>query len=102
MDREDALRIARAFIDLVRQAGYRVSGAFLFGSAARGTAGPESDIDVAVILDGIENSFDAQVELMKLRRKIDTRIEPHAFHTESGDDKEPFLKEVEATGIRVA
>lgn len=35
--------------------GPRLVGLTLFGSHARGEAGPESDIDVAVVLDRIDN-----------------------------------------------
>jgi len=102
VDTQEALNIATAFVDLVRTAGYRIRGAYLFGSAARGTADRDSDIDVALILENLENSFDAQVELMKLRRSIDTRLEPHPFRYEDGEGDSPFLKEILSTGLRVA
>jgi uncharacterized protein len=102
MDQEQAIRITRAFLETMRVAGYRISSAFLFGSAARGTAGADSDIDVAVILDGISNSFDTQVELMKLRRSVDLRLEPHPFATEEKSDPTGFLAEILKSGIRVA
>lgn len=35
----------------------RFRGLILFGSAARGEAGPESDIDLLVLLDGPEDYF---------------------------------------------
>lgn len=102
MDTQEALRIAGAFVDLARTSGYRIREAYLFGSAARGTAGPDSDIDVALILENLENSFDAQVELMKLRRSIDTRLEPHPLPVEDERDYDPFLREIRSTGLRVA
>jgi predicted nucleotidyltransferase len=102
MDQEQALVIVRAFLEAMRLAGYKVKTAFLFGSAARGAAGADSDIDVAVILDGISNSFDTQVELMKLRRGIDLRLEPHPFASQDEDDPSGFLAEVMRGGIRVA
>lgn len=101
MDQEQALRIARAFLEAVRGRGYQVQTAFLFGSTARGTAGPDSDIDIALMLDGMENSFDVQVDLMKLRRVIDPRIEPHPFGAKD-DDPSGFLAEIRKSGIRVA
>jgi hypothetical protein len=71
-----------------------LKAAFLFGSAARGTARIDSDIDVAVVLEGISNSFDAQVELMKLRRVVDLRIEPHPFAFQDEDDPSGFMAEI--------
>ena len=102
MDQEQALKIARAFLDAVRAAGYRIHAAFLFGSTSGGTAGPDSDIDVALMLDGMVNSFDTQVELMKLRRSVDLRIEPHPFASMDENDPSGFLAEIKRNGIRVA
>jgi hypothetical protein len=47
------------------------------------------------------NSFDAQVELMKLRRSIDLRIEPHPFES-MDEDPSGFLAEIKKNGIKVA
>jgi predicted nucleotidyltransferase len=102
MDQEQALKIARAFLDAVRASGYRVQAAFLFGSASRGSAGPDSDIDIALALDGMANSFDTQVALMRLRRSIDLRIEPHPFASMHEDDPSGFLAEILKSGIRIA
>ena len=102
MDQEQALKIARAFLDTVRASGYRVREVFLFGSTVQGTAGPDSDIDIALLMDGMANSFDTQVELMKLRRSVDLRIEPHPFASTDENDPSGFLAEIMRNGIRVA
>ena len=77
MDQTEALAIVSGFLDLVRGAGFEIEAAYLFGSVARNRADENSDIDVAIILGGLTNTLDAQIELMRLRRKIDLRIEPH-------------------------
>ena len=70
----------------------------LFGSYAAGTAGTDSDIDVAVVVDNIEGDFFSTRPLLwKIRREVDDRIEPILFdiqHDESG-----FLQEIKKTGI---
>jgi hypothetical protein len=38
---------------------------------------------------------------MKLRRKIDTRIEPHPFKVEDFNESHPFAFEILKTGIEV-
>ncbi len=78
MDRTDALNIARQFASVIRT-NYDCKQVLLFGSYAKGTNNEESDIDIAVILEEFENAMDIQLELMRLRRKIDSRIEPHPF-----------------------
>jgi len=75
---------------------------FLFGSTAAGTAGEDSDIDIAVIADdfsgdAIEDTF----RLMKTRRKIDLRIEPHAFLPSDFHTGNPFAAEIMRTGIQI-
>lgn len=102
MDKEDAIKILSAYIRTVREAGYRVSAVYLFGSVAKGKAGQDSDIDVALFIDGLEDSFDTQVELMKLRRAIDLRIEPHPFSASDAADDSALVHEIRKTGIRVA
>jgi len=102
MDKEQSLDIVRAYLKAMRSAGFDVKAAFLFGSAARGTAGKDSDIDVALIIDGMANSFDAQVELMKLRRSVDLRLEPHPFPSQDVADPSDFLADIMENGIRVA
>lgn len=83
---------------------YKIEAIILFGSYAKGTNDENSDIDIAIITDDFENDIiDEELKLMKLRRKIDTRIEPHLIRIE--DYKKvstPFIQEVIDTGIKVA
>ncbi len=83
---------------------YKVYAIILFGSYAKGTEHQDSDIDIAIITDDIENDiFDEELNLMKLRRNIDTRIEPHLIRIEDYKNAEtPFIQEVIDTGIKVA
>ncbi len=46
---------------LARLYGPRLSGVFLFGSHARGEAGPESDCDVLVVLDRVAD-YGAEID----------------------------------------
>ncbi|MFA5815686.1 MAG: nucleotidyltransferase domain-containing protein [Bacteroidales bacterium] len=72
----------------------------LFGSYARGTQREHSDIDVAVIVRKIDGDFFATTPILwKLRRDIDTRIEPILF--EKDNDPSGFLDEIIRTGIEI-
>lgn len=52
----------QSFIDrLHTQFGERIERTVLFGSKARGDSGPDSDIDILVVLDAIDRRFEAQV-----------------------------------------
>ena len=83
---------------------YEVHAIILFGSYAKGTNNDSSDIDIAVITDDFENDIiDEELNLMRLRRKIDTRIEPHLIRIKDYmNASTPFIQEVIDTGIKVA
>ena len=50
MTREELLREIKSRLEQAH--GERLKGVVLYGSEARGDAGPDSDIDVLVLLDG--------------------------------------------------
>ena len=83
---------------------YKIEAIILFGSYAKGNNQEDSDIDIAVITDDFENDIiDEELNLMRLRRKIDTRIEPHLIRVDDYKNAvTPFIQEVINTGIKVA
>ena len=96
MDKETVIERVRKFSDIVRD-NFPVKMVILYGSYARGTAGEDSDIDVAVVLDSIKEDFlMLETRLYRLRRDIDERIEPILL--EEKDDKSGFLEEILKTG----
>ena len=103
--------IDREIMDIVNKyvkvilAHYKVKAIILFGSYVKGTNHEDSDIDIAVITDDLKcnDVFDEQLNLKKLRRNIDYRIEPHLIEITDYDNAEtPFVKEIIDTGVRVA
>ncbi len=100
MDKKDALNIAQRYASLVKS-HYDCKQIFLFGSYVKGNFHDESDIDVAVILKGFENALDIQLELMRLRRKIDSRIEPHPFREKDFNNSNPVAHEILTGGERI-
>ncbi|MGV3604377.1 MAG: nucleotidyltransferase domain-containing protein [Dyadobacter fermentans] len=100
MDKREAILIASQYVALVKKM-YPVSKAYLFGSFAKGTNHSDSDIDVALILDEADDIIDAQVGLMKLRRSIDLRIEPHPFVFLDFDNTNPAAFDIMNHGIEL-
>lgn len=64
---------------------------YLFGSFARGNAGQDSDIDLLVVSsDWTDNIIEDTMLLMRARRTVDLRIEPHPIRPEELEDN-PFI-----------
>ena len=90
------------FVETIR-GSIRVSAVYLFGSYAKGKATSDSDIDVLVLSpDFGEDRLENLVFLMKARRGIDLRIEPHAFREEEFNESHPFFQEVKDDLIQIA
>ncbi len=98
MDKSEALRIAGVYIDSI-STKYNISQAILFGSFAKGTNHDDSDIDIAIIVNNVVDIIDTQIDLMKLRRKIDLRIEPHPFMISDFNQSNPVVNEILKYGI---
>lgn len=93
MDKRDALDIAVKYASAV-QSKYNFAKIILFGSYAKGNYHEDSDIDIAVILKDYSNLIDIQLDLMRLRRKIDSRIEPHPFREKDFEISNPIVNEI--------
>lgn len=101
MDKKQAYKIAREYADFIKQRKPGIKKVYLFGSYVKGKANEDSDIDLAVVFEVLSNSFDMQVELMKLRRKFDTRLEPHPFREVDFNMSNPFANEILTSGFEL-
>ena len=101
MDKRTAYRLAKEYIEFLKNNNYDVKKAYIFGSYAKDTFNDDSDIDLAIILKNVTNSFNIQVTFMKLRRKFDTRIEPHPFDEKDFDSANPLVHEILKTGFKI-
>ena len=96
MDKATAIRRVKQYADLLRQ-NFNVTKIILYGSYSRDAARKDSDIDVAVVLDSVDEDFlTCEARLFRLRREIDVRIEPVLL--EESNDKSGFLEEILKTG----
>jgi|ERR1035437_5611781 predicted nucleotidyltransferase len=93
MDKTDVLNIAQRFASAVGSK-YNYVKIILFGSYAKGNFNEDSDIDIAVVFKDYSNLIDMQLELMRLRRKIDSRIEPHLFRESEFEPSNPMVSEI--------
>lgn len=100
------IRINKKISDFISSAASLNKGlikAYLFGSYAKETENDSSDIDLALIIDGLDDKdrFDLQVQLLLLASDFDLRIEPHPISREDFDINNPFAAEILKTGIEI-
>ena len=100
MDKTDALTLVHKYAEVVRGV-FDCQKIILFGSYATGNPREDSDIDIAVVFPNYDSRFVRQVELMKLTRHIDTRIEPHPFQENEFVLSNPFVNEIMKYGMEI-
>ncbi len=100
MDKGEALKIANKYINTI-SSKYVILQAFVFGSYAKGTNHADSDIDIAIVVKNASDIIDAQIDMMKLRRKVDLRIEPHPFVIADFKRENPVVNEILKSGIQI-
>lgn len=93
MDKKDAISLVQKYATAI-QSKFNFNRIILFGSYAKGNFHEDSDIDIAIIFDDYSNLLDMQLELMRLRRKIDSRIEPHPFRESEFVSSNPLVYEI--------
>lgn len=81
----------------------KVDRLILFGSYAKGTQKPWSDIDLCVVSPQFgKNRFEERVKLMKLTIGVSENIEPHPCSPKDLKDKfNPLSTEISEYGIEI-
>ena len=90
------------FVEAVLSRGIHVDKAILYGSYAIGKEGKDSDLDVAVIsTDFGKDRYMEGTMLMKLAWRIDPRLHPVPFSSESfaHDTWIPLVHEIRTHGL---
>ena len=88
------------FVALMRER-YNIYAVVLYGSYAEGRGHDDSDIDVAVFSDDFGKApYEEMKALFRLRRQIDTDIEPLPFSRDAyfGNDATEFVNEIVRKG----
>lgn len=92
-----------AYISSVADRNSNLLKAYIFGSYAKKEDVADSDIDLALIINNLDDDkrFDLQVELMLLASDFDLRIEPHPISNKDFNYNNPFVVEIIKTGIEI-
>ncbi|HED08263.1 MAG TPA: nucleotidyltransferase domain-containing protein [Ignavibacteria bacterium] len=102
-DKDEIINIINNFVSKVAEQNPKLVTAYLFGSFAKNNERSESDIDIALFIDDLndEERFDLQVHLILLATEFDIRIEPHPFSYSDFKNGNPFVLEIINTGIEI-
>ncbi len=100
--REDIISIVKKFVKLVREKINLPDNQFwLYGSFAKGNIRADSDIDVALVMNNIDDKsyWDINKRIWQLTYDVDARIEPKIVMRDK--DYAGFFDEIRATGIEI-
>lgn len=94
------LQLIRLYREHLMRNGVPVSRMILFGSYAKGTEKPWSDLDLCVVSDSFgRDDYEETVRLKKLTTAIDSMIEPHPYHPKDLENPyDPLAYEIRTTG----
>ena len=99
MTKNEAIEIAKRFKNLI-DGKIEYDRVYLYGSYAKGEDRKFSDIDIAVVVNSCEKNYmDLVKTLWKLRREVDTRIEPILLI--KNRDITGFYDEIKRTGEEI-
>lgn len=92
----------KSFLQKLRNAGYHISRAYIFGSYVSGKIDEWSDIDVVVVSPQIsDDRFEERIRLTEIALSIDDRIEPLPFSIEGFNDDDPLVRQIKNQGILI-
>ena len=98
---EEVKLLAKKYGEVLRQK-YDLHSLYLYCSYVSGNYTSDSDIDIAVIAaDFSGDIFEDTLNLMRYRRLVDNRIEPHPFIPSEFNFTNPNAREIMAKGIRI-
>jgi predicted nucleotidyltransferase len=96
MNRNEAINVLQSYADAIRARG--ATSLYLFGSSARDSAGPDSDLDLFVDYDAGKFSL---VDLVDIKLYLEDRL-GIAVDVTTRDSLHPMLRRgIEMSAIRV-
>ena len=82
---------------------FKVNRMFIFGSYARGSFSENSDIDVCIITDDVQDNFLSMLDIAPIAVHVDPRIEAVVFSSRELAEEPSYglLGEIKRTGIEI-
>lgn len=97
--REDIENEINGYLKALSEKGFPFQKAILFGSYVRGNPHEYSDIDLAVWSAAFTDAYYTIMEKVAPLRRTYKNIELHPFSLEENKENNPFIEEIEDTGV---
>lgn len=98
MDKEQAITLAKRYKEAISEK-LPIKALYLYGSFSKGTYHKDSDIDIAVVVDKLNDDYFADTPILwRVKRKVCNLIEP-VLLTE--DLSNPLYYDIINTGIPI-
>lgn len=95
-------QIISQYLSSLKEHGFHIEDAILFGSYASGQANQWSDIDLALVSSEFEGvRFFDKNKIRKITISVSTDLEVLPFNPKDFTPSNPLVKEILETGIRV-
>lgn len=102
----EVANIVAKTVEALRQHGVPIRSAYLFGSYVVGKPGEDSDIDIAVFSDAVDNmSLNERLSLLaRVEMEVGVEVEIHLFASRCLEEARPtnFYGHILKTGRRIA
>lgn len=99
--RKDIESEINGYLKALSDVGFPYQKAILFGSYAKGNPNEYSDIDLAVWSAYFTDDYFKNIEKTARLRRTFKNIELHPFTSEDNAENNPFIKEIENTGVLI-
>ncbi len=99
--RKDIEAEVNGYLKALSERGFPFEKAVLFGSYAKGNPHQYSDIDLAVWSHAFTDDYFTIIEKVAPLRRVYKNIEIHPFSAEDNAENNPFIKEIEQTGVMI-
>ena len=99
--RRDIESEVNGYLEALTENGFPWEKAYLFGSYVKGNSGEFSDIDLAVWSNTFNEDYFKVIEKTAFLRRTFKNIELHPFIMDDTRHNNPFIGEVEDTGLRI-
>jgi uncharacterized protein len=101
---KEVTREVAHYVRTLKEDGLPVTAVYLYGSYAKGTERPDSDIDLFVVSPAFKNTDEALHYLWQRRVLRDPRyaIEPFGMNEHDFAQETPITREIRAHGIAMA